>query len=71
MAYGLLPTQNLPHGLDVWQNPGGKVLNIEWSDTGEVAMISFKRGEWETRLEKIAVSFGVNNYPNRNGSDEL
>ena len=40
---------NLNYGLDIWDKRG-KVLNIEWSDTGEVLIVSFRRGDWEQKL---------------------
>lgn len=45
---GLSTAMNLPYGLDIWdRKSGGKVLNIEWSDDGEVALVNFRRGAWE------------------------
>ena len=42
---------NLPYGLDIWDIHGvGKVLNIEWRDTGEFELVSFRRGEWESTV---------------------
>ena len=42
---------NLPYGLDIWDLDGvGKVLNIEWRDTGEFELVSFRRGEWESTV---------------------
>ena len=42
---------NLPYGLDIWDLNGvGKVLNIEWSDNGEVDFVSFRRGDWEAKI---------------------
>ena len=43
--------RNLPYGLDIWC--GGKVLNIEWADDGAVAVVSYKPGDWESRLMTI------------------
>jgi hypothetical protein len=39
----------LPHALDVWAE-NEKVLNIQWSERGEVDLVSFQRGTWESRL---------------------
>lgn len=44
--------KNLPYGLDIFV--GRKVLNIEWDNKGRIDLVSFKRGEWETRLEGLA-----------------
>ena len=43
--YGIVPRLNLPYGLDIWA--GGKVLNLEWNDSGDMKLVSFKRGAWE------------------------
>ena len=40
---------NLNYGLDIWDKKG-KVLNIEWNDTGEVLLVSFQRGDWEQKV---------------------
>ena len=40
---------NLSYGLDIWDKKG-KVLNIEWNDTGEVQLVSFRRGHWEHKV---------------------
>jgi hypothetical protein len=40
--------KNLPYGLDVWAPK--KVLNIEWDNSGNVALFSMRRGAWETEL---------------------
>jgi hypothetical protein len=37
--------RNLPYGLDIWAPT--KVLNVEWSDTGQVEVFGFKPGAWE------------------------
>lgn len=37
---------NLSYGLDIWVKKR-KVLNIEWNDTGEIRLVSFRRGDWE------------------------
>jgi hypothetical protein len=52
--FGLQPVANLPHGLDIWCN--GKVLNIDWSDAGEVAVIGYKPGAWEQELERLGAA---------------
>ncbi len=54
LAYGLAPKANLPHGLNVWHASTGKVLNVEWSDQGEVAVVSYKVGPWEKVIEALA-----------------
>jgi len=42
---------NLPYGLDIWDMEGvGKVLNIEWSETGDIHLVSFRRGAWEEKV---------------------
>jgi hypothetical protein len=40
-------------GLDIW-TPEAKVLNIEWTADGEVTLRSFKRGNWEKKLTRLA-----------------
>ena len=40
---------DLPHALDVWAE-NEKVLNIQWSERGEVNLMSFQRGTWELKL---------------------
>ncbi len=42
----------MPYGLDVYWPK--KVLVIEWNDTGEVHIVGFRRGEWETKLMALA-----------------
>jgi hypothetical protein len=39
---------NLPYGLDIWAPK--KVLNMEWDEQGNVALVSFRPGEWEAQL---------------------
>ena len=41
---------NLPYGLDVNFGDRGKVLNIEWDGSGNVLVVSFRRGEWESEM---------------------
>jgi hypothetical protein len=48
---------NLPYGMDVWSNRK-KVLNLEWADDGEVDVISYKPGEWESALNQAAEENG-------------
>jgi hypothetical protein len=55
--HGLDPPENLPYGLDVWR--GGKKLNIEWSDAGQVVVVSYKAGDWERELERHAAQVGM------------
>jgi len=39
------------YGLELWDKPIGKVLNIDWQTAGAVPrIVTFKRGEWEERL---------------------
>jgi len=39
------------YGLELWDKPIGKVLNIDWVTVGAVPrIVTFKRGEWEQRL---------------------
>ena len=49
---GLKVSKNLPYGLDVWAPK--KVLNIEWDDTGNVALVSLHLGAWESQLISLA-----------------
>ena len=55
--HGLDLPQNLPYGLDIWR--GGKKLNIEWSDSGQVVVVSYKAGDWERELERHAAQVGM------------
>lgn len=51
LSMGMIIDENLEYGLDIWEKPGlGKVLNIEWSDQGEVHLAGFRRGEWEKKV---------------------
>jgi hypothetical protein len=50
--HDLTVPQNLPYGLDVWANK--KVLNIEWDDQGNVALVSLRPGAWEAELTALA-----------------
>jgi hypothetical protein len=54
VQYGLTVPKNLPYGLDVWAPK--KVLNIEWDNSGNVALVSMRRGSWETELISAARS---------------
>jgi hypothetical protein len=49
---GLKTPKNLPYGLDVWAPK--KVMNIEWDDQGNVALVSLRPGAWETELTNLA-----------------
>ena len=40
------------YGLDIWAPK--KVLNIEWEESGDVVLVSFRRGEWEFELIEAA-----------------
>jgi hypothetical protein len=53
VTFGVLPGKNLPHGLDIWAPPR-KVLNIEWSDDGDMLIVGYKAGPWEQELEQLA-----------------
>jgi hypothetical protein len=46
------PRINLLYGLDIWCK--GKVLNIEWADDGALTVVSYKSGEWERELRRLA-----------------
>jgi len=46
-----IPTA-LSYGLDIWAPK--KVMNIEWSDRGELVIVSFRRGAWEDELISAA-----------------
>ena len=41
---------NLPFGLDIWAP--NKVLNIEWDESGNIVVVSYKPGMWEEALEQ-------------------
>jgi hypothetical protein len=45
---GLTSPKNLPYGLDIWAPK--KVLNIEWDDKGNVALVTLRPGAWELEL---------------------
>ena len=49
---GLKMPKNLPYGLDVWAPK--KVMNIEWDDQGNVALVSLRPGAWESQLMNLA-----------------
>ena len=49
---GLTSPKNLPYGLDIWALK--KVLNIEWDDKGNVALVSLRHGAWESELITLA-----------------
>jgi hypothetical protein len=55
--HGLDPRESLPYGLDVWRD--GKKLNIEWSDAGQVVVVSYRAGDWERELERHAAQVGM------------
>ena len=39
------------YGLELWDKPIGKVLNIDWQTVGAVPrIVTFKRGDWEQAL---------------------
>ncbi len=43
--------ENLSYRLDIWDTEyGGKVLNIEWNAEGDVQLVSFRRGAWESKV---------------------
>ena len=49
--------ENLSYGLDIWDHEyGGKVLNIEWNDKGDVQLVSFRRGAWEARVLAFSIT---------------
>jgi hypothetical protein len=52
--HGLTVPWNLTFGLDVWAP--NKVLNIEWDDKGNYAIVSFRPGTWEAELTVLAES---------------
>lgn len=43
----------LPYRLDVWHG-GRKVMSVQWSDSDEIGVISFRPGLWEA--EALALS---------------
>jgi hypothetical protein len=49
---------NLPYGLNIW-HARKKVLNVEWSDDGDLEVISYRCGEWEQTLERAARSIAA------------
>lgn len=50
---GKPPPGNMPFGLDICAPK--KVLNIEWAEGDRcVNMVSYKPGQWERELEKLA-----------------
>jgi len=47
---------NLEYGLDVWAWRNGKfakVMFVEWSASGLVDLVSFRRGPWEAELRAL------------------
>jgi hypothetical protein len=50
--HSLTVPRSLPYGLDVWANK--KVLNVEWDDQGNVALVSLRPGAWEAELTALA-----------------
>jgi hypothetical protein len=52
-VHALNSAENLPYGIDVWCDHKKK-LNVEWSDTGQLIVVSYRRGGWEPELEKLA-----------------
>lgn len=55
VAFGELPGKSLPYGLDIrTPAPRKVVLNIEWSDEGDMLIVGYKAGPWEQELERIA-----------------
>jgi hypothetical protein len=55
--HGLDPPENLPYGLDVWR--GGKKLNIEWSDAGQVVVRSYKSRRLGARPREPLISVRI------------
>lgn len=56
-ALGLPPMRPvLPYAIDVWSPK--KVLSLQWGDLGEIDIISWKRGAWESELLNAARSSG-------------
>ena len=51
---GLSAPKSLPYALDVWAPK--KVLNIEWDDAGNVALVSLRPGAWEAELKSLEQS---------------
>lgn len=48
------PVGSLPYGLDIWCGAAGKVLNLEWEFNGELCLASFRRGDWEAEIFRLA-----------------
>ena len=44
--------ETLPLQLDIWHE--GKVLNIEWDESGGLIVVGYKPGHWESVLDSIA-----------------
>jgi hypothetical protein len=53
--HGITDSNNLPYGLDIW-TAQGKVMNLEWNESNETQLVSFKSGEWEAELERISAA---------------
>jgi hypothetical protein len=48
-------SKSLPYGLDIWTPaPRKLVLNIEWSDDGDMLIVGYGAGPWEQELEQLA-----------------
>lgn len=41
-------------GIDICDEVEGKVFNVEFNLNQEIVLVSFKRGEWEKKIENIA-----------------
>jgi hypothetical protein len=55
-ATGKKVPRDLEYGLDIWC--GRKVLNVEWSTSGDrIDVVSFRRGAWEQQLLSSVSAF--------------
>jgi hypothetical protein len=47
-----MPVKDEPYGIDIWAPR--KVLSVVWHDSRKQIVVSYKPGEWESRLEALA-----------------
>jgi hypothetical protein len=52
--HGIRLPKQLGYGLDICREGTGKVLNIEWGPDGAVGLRSFRRGDWEAEILRLA-----------------
>lgn len=53
----------LSHGLDIWDDALGKVLSVEWSDTGALWVKKCKPGPWIEKLKHYSLIMTKDSQP--------